>query len=201
MTAPACSESRARVRVRSASLAEEMFSTRPVVPTTIVAIVGTIMIRPSLDQIGRSRRRPTGIRRRENLEPSVVGRSLTSPPSVTGPAQWAPATVRPDQAEPPRFHHVRSAKESPCKVRSRLWRVCLVERTVTVQAVCPALKAGESSQTSHCKVLKLDESTIMPSTQREEPANRLMPYPPYVGPIHRLGVDKMCALTTPRLPK
>ena len=39
-----------------------MWSTRPLAPTTIVARVGTIMIRPSLDQIGRSRSRPAGRR-------------------------------------------------------------------------------------------------------------------------------------------
>src|SRR3954454_10612870 len=114
MTDAASDDNRDRPRVRSAALAEEMFSTRPAVPTTIVAMVGTIMIKPSLDQIGRSRSRPIGLRRREGLGASVIGRSLTSPPSVTGPAHRAPATARPDQAEPPRFHHVRSGNESPC---------------------------------------------------------------------------------------
>src|SRR5262245_48783064 len=120
MTDAASDDSRARARERSAALAAEMFSTRPKVPTTIVAIVGTIMIKPSLDQIGRSRSRPTGLRRRERFGLSVIGRSLTSPPSVTGPARWAPATARPDQARPPRFHHVRSGNESPVGLRSHL---------------------------------------------------------------------------------
>src|SRR6266540_7449463 len=82
-----------RVRVRSALLASPMLLISPLVPTTIVAMIGTIMIRPSLDQMGRSRSRPTGTRRRDDsVVGVVVGRLLTSPPSE--PAPPCPAGTR-----------------------------------------------------------------------------------------------------------
>ena len=74
-----------------------MWSTRPLVPTTIVAMVGTIMMRPSLDQIGRSRSRPTGRRRRDRTPSAVVGRLLTSPPSGSGAACASPRAPHSDR--------------------------------------------------------------------------------------------------------
>src|SRR5438477_1316370 len=103
---PAASEDRPeRVRARSALLASPMLLTSPLTPTTTVAEIGTIIIRPNLEQIGRSRRRPTGTRRRDD---SVVGvvvcLLLTSPPSEPAPqGKQAPATGRPYRAGPPRF--------------------------------------------------------------------------------------------------
>jgi hypothetical protein len=78
---PAACDSTDRVRARSALLASSMWSTRPLTPTMIVARVGTSMIRPSFDQIGRSRRRPAGRRRRDMTAFAVLGRLLTSPSS------------------------------------------------------------------------------------------------------------------------
>src|SRR5215217_3891195 len=72
-----------------------MLLTRPFVPTTIVAMIGTIMMRPSFDQIGRSRSRPTGRRRRDETGSRVVGRLLTSPPSEPGPCATAGTRDRP----------------------------------------------------------------------------------------------------------
>ena len=77
------------------------WSSRPAVPTTIVAIVGTIMMRPSLVQIGRSRSRPD--RPAETRHDAVrrAWRLLTSPPPVGPGAVTAPHT---DRRWAPEFH-------------------------------------------------------------------------------------------------
>jgi hypothetical protein len=54
-------------------------------PTTTVAMVGTIMMSPSLDQMGALRSQPIGRRTRENFWVPAVGRLLTSPPSEPAP--------------------------------------------------------------------------------------------------------------------
>src|SRR5258705_13771864 len=58
-------------------------------------MMGTIMIRPSFDQIGRSRSRPIGKRRRDETGSRVVGRLLTSPPSEPAPCATAGTRDRP----------------------------------------------------------------------------------------------------------
>src|SRR5215468_2890930 len=97
------------VRARSALLAASTCSRSPVVPTMMVASVGTIMMRPSLVQIGRSRRKLTGlVMRDDDVAPGALCSLLTSPPSepallgdgapVTHRARW-------ERGRPGEFHH------------------------------------------------------------------------------------------------
>ena len=112
-SSPDASVRTARSRARSALSAVSMWSINPLVPTTIVASVGTIMMRPSFDQIGRSRSRPAGRRRRDMKEFAVFGRLLTSPPSGSAPNLARTGHRRssdPGRVGPPAFHHGRTSR-------------------------------------------------------------------------------------------
>src|SRR5258705_7009740 len=75
-------------------------------------MMGTIMIRPSFDQIGRSRSRPTGRRRRDETGSRVVGRLLTSPPSEPAPYGTAGTRDRPTLLG-------QTSEIPPCRVARR----------------------------------------------------------------------------------